>query len=184
MSARPPRDEWMIPTLEALLPANVLAQLRDVAKDSLWEEAVRRGFVSDEEILEALATRFRMKVADIRLVSQQARELVPEQLARKYRVLPPNISDSAPDFATGRTVRMTLGSPAQIAARLDEIYRPEGVVEKILEGVTGNYEVQRIEDEQDSNLDVDAAKAGERPIVKVGDHRLAQALAARSTGIT
>src|SRR4051812_48486239 len=100
MSARPPRDEWMIPTLEALLPANVLAQLRDVAKESLWEEAVRRGYVSDDEVLEALAARFRMKVADLRLVAQQARELVPEQLARKYRVLPLNISDSVLDIAT------------------------------------------------------------------------------------
>jgi len=198
MTARPPRDEWMLPTLEALLSATALAQLQDLAKESYWDTAVRRQFVADEEVLEALAARFRMKIADLRLVSQQARELVPEQLARKYRILPLNISDSVLDiatsdphdldcertlaFATGRTVRMSLGSPVRIAERIDEVYRPESAVERILEGVTGDYEVERIKDEED-DAEASVAKAGERPIVKLVDHLVAEAIASRASDI-
>src|SRR5512133_3769587 len=186
------RDEWLLPTLEALLPPAAVAQLVALAPESYWEAAVRRRMVTDDAVLAQLAARFRMKVAELSLVSQQARELVPEQLARKYRVLPLQISDSVLDiatsdphdldcertlaFATGRTVRMSLGSPTRIAERIEEIYRPENAVEKILEGVAGaNYDVQSIADEEDdADTDLTAAsKASERPIIKLVDHILA-----------
>ena len=101
MSAdRRTRDEWLLPTLEALLPPESVAQLVALAPESFWETAVRRNMVKDDALLAQLAARFRMRVAELSLVSQQARELVPEQLARKYRVLPLNISDSVLDIAT------------------------------------------------------------------------------------
>ena len=202
MSAdRPTRDEWLLPTLEGLLAPETVAQLIALAPESYWETALRRSMVSDEALLAALASRFRMKVAELSLVSQQARELVPEQLARKYRILPLQISDSVLDiatsdphdldcerslaFATGRTVRMSLGSPIRIAERLDEIYRPENVVEKILEGVAGtSYDVQSIADsEEGADIDISAAKASERPIIKLVDHILAEGITSRASDI-
>ena len=148
-SARSARDEWVLSTLELLITAEQLAQLKAERVDSYWETATRRRFASDDDILAALSTRFRMKIANIHSVSQHERELVPEQLARKYRVLPLAISDSVLDIATadphdldcerglafalGRTVRMSLASPAKISERLDEVYRPDNVIENILE---------------------------------------------------
>ncbi|MFL5574745.1 MAG: ATPase, T2SS/T4P/T4SS family [Gemmatimonadaceae bacterium] len=201
MSVRPARDEWLLPTLETMVGEEAIAELRGAVQDSYWEAAIRGRLVRDDALLAALAARFRMKVADLSRVSQQARELVPEQLARKYRVLPLAISDSVLDvatsdphdldcertlaFATGRTVRMSLGSPDHIAARLDEIYRPESAVEKLLEGVAGNYDVESLRDDDDAGpgLDAAAARAGDRPIVRLVDHIVAEAIASRASDI-
>ena len=155
-------DEWVLTTLEGLLTAEQFGELKASREDSYWEAATRHGWTTDDLILAALSKRFRMKLADLSQVSQQAKELVAEQLARKYRVLPLQISDSTLDIATsdpqdldcertlafalGRTVRMWLASPKRILERLDEVYRPENVIEKILEGVSGNYDIESISD--------------------------------------
>ena len=161
-SARAARDEWLLPTLEGLLSPENFAQLKAAKEESYWETAVRRNMATDDQILGALAKRFRMKIANVSQVSQQARELVPEQLVRKYKVLPLAISDSILDIATadphdldcertlafalGRTVRLSLASPTVIAARLDEVYRPENVIEKILENVASDYDIEAIQE--------------------------------------
>ncbi len=82
-SAKPARDEWLLVTLEGLLSPEQLAELRAQPVESLWEEVVKRGFVQDEAMVQAVAKRFRIKVADVNTVSQQAKELVPEPLARR-----------------------------------------------------------------------------------------------------
>jgi type II secretory ATPase GspE/PulE/Tfp pilus assembly ATPase PilB-like protein/CheY-like chemotaxis protein len=200
MTDRPVRDEWLLPTLEALLPEEGVGKLKAAVQESYWEVAVRGGALTDEQLLTALSARFRMKVADVAMVSQQARDIVPETLARKYRVLPLAVSDSILDiatadpydldcertlaFATGRTVRMSLGAPAKIAQRIDEVYRPENAVEKILEGVTSNYDIQEIaESVEDSELDLSAGKATERPVIRLVDHILAEGITSRASDI-
>ena len=78
--------------------------------------------------------------------------VVPEQLARRFNVVPVGQTDSYLEvatanpfdidaekmlaFATGREVRMLLASPGEIRAKLDEIYRGgEDVVSRLLEGI-------------------------------------------------
>ena len=200
MATRNVRDEWLMPTLETLLPPEEVDKVREAAQESYWEAAVRRSLVSDDEILTALASRFRMKIANLAIVSQQSRDVLPEQLARKYRVLPLAVSDSILDiatadphdldcertlaFATGRTVRMSLASPMRISERIEELYRPENAVEKILEGVTGKYEVQSVADTQDDDFDLASGeKAQERPIIKLVDHVLAEGIQSRASDI-
>jgi type II secretory ATPase GspE/PulE/Tfp pilus assembly ATPase PilB-like protein/CheY-like chemotaxis protein len=200
MDVRPLRDEWLLPTLEALLAAEAFAQLRSAAQESYWESAVRRGMVSDDEILTALSTRFRMKIANLAVVSQQARELVPEQLARKYRIVPLAISDSVLDiattdpydfdcertlaFATGRTVRMSLAAPTRIAERIDELYRPENVVGKILDSVASKYDVQSMDESaDDAEMETGIDRAGERPVIRLVDHIVAEAIVSRASDI-
>src|ERR1019366_1734140 len=116
-SARQVRDEWVLTTHEGLLTPDQIGQLKAAREDSYWEAATRRGWTTDDLILSALSKRFRMKIANLSLVSQQAKELVPEQLMRKYRVLPLQISDSILDIATAdpydldceRTLAFALG---------------------------------------------------------------------------
>jgi type II secretory ATPase GspE/PulE/Tfp pilus assembly ATPase PilB-like protein/CheY-like chemotaxis protein len=199
-SARPVRDEWLLPTLEGLMPPEQFAQLLTSREDSYWDAAVRQNFIKDDQLLEALAKRFRMKVANISQVSQQARELVPEQLVRKYRVLPLAISDSILDIATadphdldcertlafalGRTVRMSLASPAQILQRLDEVYRPENVIEKILENVAGDYDIENVDETVDeADLDLGASRAQERPVIQLVDRIVAEGIQSRASDI-
>ena len=196
------RDEWLLVTLDGLLTPEHMTELRGLREDSYWEAAVRRNFVTDEEILAALSGRFRMKIANVSLVSQQAKELVPEQLARKYRILPLAISDSVLDIATadphdldcertlafalGRTIRMQLAAPTKIAERIDELYRPENVVEKILEGVQTDYDVEAITEEfDDAEMDIGAGteRASERPVIRLVDHIVAEGIQSRASDI-
>ena len=199
-SARQARDEWVLTTLEGLLTPEQIGQLKAAREDSYWEAATRRGWTTDDMILAALSKRFRMKIANLALVSQQAKELVPEQLVRKYRVLPLQISDSILDIATadphdldcertlafalGRTVRMSLASPTKILERLDEVYRPENVIEKILEGVTGNYDIESISESVDeAELELGSAGRAERPVIQLVDRIVAEGIQSRASDI-
>jgi type II secretory ATPase GspE/PulE/Tfp pilus assembly ATPase PilB-like protein len=195
------RDEWLLVTLDGLLTPEQMTELRSLQEESFWEAAVRRHFITDDGILQALAPRFRMKIANVQLVSQQAKELVPEHLARKYRILPLAISDSVLDIATsdphdldcertlafalGRTIRMALGSPAKIAERIDELYRPENVVEKILEGVKTDYDVEELRGEfDDADMDISQAdRAADRPVIRLVDHIVAEGIQSRASDI-
>ena len=117
------RDDWLLPTLEALLSPDQMDLLRASAQESYWEAAVRRGLVKEDEVLTALASPSRLTIPNVSLVSQQARELVPEQLARRYRVLPLAISDSVLDVATAdphdldaeRTLAFATGRPVAVS---------------------------------------------------------------------
>ena len=199
MAQRPVRDEWLLPTLEGLIARDAFEQLKQQDTESYWEAVVRSGAIADTAILQALASRFRMKVADLATATNQARELVPESLARKYRIVPLAATDSALDiatadphdldcertlaFATGRTVRMHLAAPNAIATRIDELYQPESAVEKILEGVAGRYDVDTIAETFDDDFNLSADRASERPVIRLVDHIIAEAIATRASDI-
>ena len=199
MSVRHTRDDWLLPTLEGLVDAGALTELRKLTGVSLWETAIARKYTTDDAILAALSARFRMKVADLSLVSERAREAVPESLARKYRIVPLQVTDSVLDiatadphdldcertlgFATGRSIRMHLAAPSHLIERIDELYRPESAVEKFLDGMT-QYDVESITDEPaDGDLDLSADKAHERPIIKLVDHIIAEGIQQRASDI-
>src|SRR5688572_13017650 len=98
-----------------------------MAGASYWGAAVDKALVTDEEVLEALSRRTRFRIATDLLVSSEARDKVPERLARRFAILPLAISGSTLDiatsnpydldcekilaFATCRTVRMCLATP-------------------------------------------------------------------------
>ena len=199
MAQRPVRDEWLLPTLEGLIGRDAFEQLKQQETESYWDSAIRAGVIADDAVLEALAARFRMKIADLTTATTQARELVPESLARKYRIVPLAATDSALDiatadphdldcertlaFATGRTVRMHLAAPAAIIARIDELYQPENAVEKILEGVAGRYDVDTIAESFDDDFNLSADRASERPVIRLVDHIIAEAITTRASDI-
>jgi type II secretory ATPase GspE/PulE/Tfp pilus assembly ATPase PilB-like protein/ActR/RegA family two-component response regulator len=193
------RDPWLRPVLAGLLSVEAVEGL-EPSNGSYWEAAVQRGLATDDEILTALASRFRMKLANVANVSTEAREKVPEALARKYRVLPLAVSDSVLDiatadphdldcertlaFATGRTVRMSLAAPSAILRRIDEVYRPEDVFEKILQSVGDKYDVQAEEaPAEDVDLEGAAARAGDRPVIRLVDHIIAEGISSRGSDI-
>ncbi|MGQ0539100.1 MAG: ATPase, T2SS/T4P/T4SS family [Gemmatimonadaceae bacterium] len=197
---RPCRDEWLLPTLEALVASDELALLRQDATESLWETTVRRGAATHQQILDALSARYRMGIANLELSDAAARELVPEALARKYRILPLAISDTTLDiatadpndidcertlgFATGRAVRMWLAAPPSIVDRIEELYRPENAVDKILDSVGMEYDVFAIaETAPEDDIALASDKASARPIIRLVDHIIAQGVATRASDI-
>src|SRR6059058_2561526 len=162
-------DEWLAHSLEGLLTPELLVELRTKAQagQTLWETLVAQKVVNDEQILTALATRFRLKLADVKEVDLTVKEKVPEQLARRYHILPLRVTDSYLEiatanpfdldaektlaFATGREVRILLASPGKIGTKIEELYRPENVIDKLLEGMESDAEVTQLEDQQEAD---------------------------------
>jgi type II secretory ATPase GspE/PulE/Tfp pilus assembly ATPase PilB-like protein/8-oxo-dGTP pyrophosphatase MutT (NUDIX family) len=120
------------------LGVDVVELLENETAESIWELIVERGLLSENELLLEIARHFHAPIADLRRVSTQALELVPERWARQFGVLPLTIEDDtlvvatsnpcdvdcerALGFAAGRPIRFVLASPNVIAAGIDAIY--------------------------------------------------------------
>ncbi|MBI2401451.1 MAG: type II/IV secretion system protein [Gemmatimonadetes bacterium] len=169
------------------------------AKDTLWETVVSQGKATDEQLLGGLATRFRLKLADITQSDRQARELVPEQVAKKYHIIPLRITDSYLEiatanpfdldcekmlaFATGREVRIQLASPKKIQDKIDEFYRPESVIGQLLEGMESDAEVTQLKEKELEEIAVSAEEASQRPVVRLVDLILSEGILSRASDI-
>ncbi len=194
-------DEWLVPTVEPLLPADALAALRQEvapAPVSLWESAVQRRMVTDDQVLSAIAARFRLPVADLSQVDARVTGVIPEQLARRFTVVPVGQTDSYLEvatanpfdidaekmlaFATGREVRMLLASPGRLRAKLDEIYRSgEEIVSRLLAGIDEEMEVKELSEDEAEYAT--AEEASQRPIIRLVDMMLADGVVSRASDI-
>jgi type II secretory ATPase GspE/PulE/Tfp pilus assembly ATPase PilB-like protein/CheY-like chemotaxis protein len=193
-------DEWLVPSIETLLSAEAVQALRDEPgpSASLWETLVQRKQASDEQILGAIAARFRFPVANLTGLDHKLGASVPEQLARRFNVVPVNTTDSYLEvatanpfdidaekmlaFATGREVRMLLGSPSKIREKLDELYREtETAVARLLEGFGGDFEVEQIKEDEEAAAS--AEQASQRPILRLVDTMIADGVSNRASDI-
>src|SRR5467141_2117924 len=179
-------DEWLAQSLEGLTPER-LQELRAKSESgrTLWECLVAEKIHTDAEIIDKLSHRFRLKIGDASKIDLTARDGVPEQLARRYRVLPLRLTDSflelatsnpfdldaekALAFATAREIRMLLLAPSKIAEKLDEMYRPEKALDKLLEGMEGSSDLVQIADQAPEDLSLSAQEAEAKPIVRLVD---------------
>jgi type II secretory ATPase GspE/PulE/Tfp pilus assembly ATPase PilB-like protein/ActR/RegA family two-component response regulator len=190
--------------VEELVGVAALEELRaaETDQDSLWDAVVDGKLASDEALLNALSNRFRLKLADLSQSVQAARDLVPEQVARRYRVLPISVTDSSLEiatanpfdldcektlaFATGREVRIQLASPKMIRDKIDEYYKPENVLGQLLEGMESSAEIRTLDAEpeaSDLDLTVSAEEASQRPVVRLVDLILSEGITSRSSDI-
>jgi type II secretory ATPase GspE/PulE/Tfp pilus assembly ATPase PilB-like protein/CheY-like chemotaxis protein len=195
-------DEWLVPSVEPLLPGDTLASLRQEPADaavSLWETVVQRKLVADDQVLAAISSRFRFPVADLSRIDSRVMQAVPEQLARRFTVIPVGQTDSYLEiatanpfdidaekvlaFATGREVRMLLASPAKLKAKLDELYRTgEEIVSRLLAGIGDDMEVKELT-EEDEDFTPSAEEASQRPIIRLVDMMLADGVMSRASDI-
>jgi len=193
-------DEWLASSLAEVVTPEMLETLRAKAEPSktLWETIVAQGVSTDDKILEVLAARFRLKVADVSKMDPKIREGVPEHLARRYRILPMRITDSFMEvatsnpfdldaekslaFATGREVRLLLLSPAKIAEKLDEVYRPEKALDKLLEGME-DTDLVHVAEEAPEDLQTSEEEAGQRPVVRLVDMIISEGILQRASDI-
>src|SRR3989442_1365005 len=195
-------DEWLAHSLGDVLPPDRLLELRGKAAPgaTLWECVVAEKLATDEQILTALSTRFRLKLADVRLIEPSVKEKVPEQLARRFHVLPLRVTDSylevatanpfdldaekALAFATAREVRTLLLAPSKISEKLDELYRPEKAVDKLLQGMEGSAELVQLSDQPaPEEIAISEAEASQRPVVRLVDLIISEGILARSSDI-
>jgi type II secretory ATPase GspE/PulE/Tfp pilus assembly ATPase PilB-like protein len=195
-------DEWLAQSLEGLITPELLIDLRGKAEPgrTLWEMLVAQKMSSDEQILEKLSARFRLKIANVAQVDPKVHEGVPEQLARRYRVLPLRLTDSflelatanpfdldaekALAFATAREIRLLLLAPSKIAEKLDEMYRPEKALDKLFEGMGGSADLVQLADEAPPDeLSVSEEQASQRPVVRLVDLIISEGILSRSSDI-
>ena len=193
-------DEWLVPSIETLLSDEAVKALRqEPGPDaSLWDILVNRKLATDEQILGAVAARFRLPVAELSKADPKLTTTVPEQLARRFNVVPVRQTDSFLEvatsnpfdidaekmlaFATGREVRMLLGSPSKIREKLDEIYREtETAVARLLEGISGDFEVEQIKEDEESAAS--EQQASQRPILRLVDTMIADGVTNRASDI-
>src|SRR5437773_10466257 len=193
-------DEWLVHSLEGVLTPELLAELREKATPTatLWQTLVAQKIVSDEQILTALATRFRLRIANLQDMDPTAKERVPEQLARRYQIVPLQATDSYLEvatanpfdidaektlaFATAREVRMLLLAPSRIAEKLEELYRSDKAVDKLLEGIETSTELVQLKEAPDE-IAASEAEASQRPVVRLVDLIISEGILARSSDI-
>jgi type II secretory ATPase GspE/PulE/Tfp pilus assembly ATPase PilB-like protein len=195
-------DEWLASSLEGTLTPEALTEIRAKAQPgrTLWECIVEQKVATDDVILKTLSARFRMKLADLSQMDAAVRDAVPEQLARRYRIVPLRMTDSylevatanpfdidaekALAFATGREIRPLLLQPSKITEKLDEMYKPEKALDKLLEGM-GESELQVLEDQAPEELNVSAteAEAAARPVVRLVDLIISEGILSRASDI-
>ena len=191
-------DRWLVPVLTELLPQTSLEALEPAEGVSYWETAVEKALLTDEELLNALSARARVRIANDLLVSSQARDKVPERFARRFGIIPLAISESTLDiatsnpydldcemtlaFATARTVRMCLAPPHRIRERIEEVYAPVDRVTKLLVKTGGSPPPHVIEKPDDTEPQLDE-KQMERPVIKLVDHIVAEGIAAGASDI-
>ena len=193
-------DEWLAQSLEVLTPER-LAELRAKAEPGkwLWEMVVAEKLATDEEILEHLAARSRLPIADLTQLDPGARTVLPEALARRYRVLPIRDTDAYLEiatsnpfdldmektlaFATARQIRMSLLSPAKITEQIDQQYRPEKALDRLLENMGQSAELVQLEEEAPDEYNITEAAASERPVVKLVDLILSEGILSRASDI-
>src|SRR5213596_1301214 len=194
-------DEWLAQSLEGLITPELLHELRGKsdAGRTLWEAIVADKIATDAEIIDKLSHRFRLKIADVSKLDLTAREGVPEQLARRYRVLPLRLTDSflelatanpfdldaekALAFATAREIRLFLLAPSKISEKLDEMYKPDKAINKLLEGM-GEHEVTTLSDAAaPEELNISEADASQKPVVRLVDMIISEGILSRASDI-
>ncbi len=132
------RDRWLLGALSKRLGEDVIESLERGETESIWASIVDRGLIAENDLVGEVARYFHVPVADVRRVSQQALELVPERWARQFGVLPLAIENDALvlatanpcdvdceralAFAAGRSVRFAVASPNVIARCIDAAY--------------------------------------------------------------
>ncbi len=146
-------DGWLAPILSgaALISPAQLEALRLAPHTGFWAGAVAAGYTTDDAIASEIARVFRLPLANLAATEPRVTTLLPEAVARKHQVVPISANDRTIQvatadprdldveqtlrFVTGREIGFQIGTPQAIAARLDELYRPERAIERLLGGL-------------------------------------------------
>src|SRR5207249_10779569 len=78
--------------------------------------------------------------------------------------------------------RLLLAPPGKIRDKVDEIYRPEDMVSKLLAGVTSEHLAAHIHEEQDTYTP-SAEEASQRPIIKLVDTLIGDGITSRASDV-
>jgi type II secretory ATPase GspE/PulE/Tfp pilus assembly ATPase PilB-like protein/ActR/RegA family two-component response regulator len=154
--------------------------------------------ISEDEFAALVVTHARLTAAQWERADAQALRLLPERLARQYKVFPmreddraiyvatsdPNDLDAeqAIGFASGRVPVFEIATPAQIMTAIDAGYAPVGHAEKILKAASRSDDVVRVVSETGpESVNVNDITAA--PIVSLANMILRDAVTQRASDI-
>jgi len=182
-------DTWLGPVLVmgSVLTPDQLAQLGETAS-ALWPAVVGAGLATDAQVADAVARRFRVPLANLAAADTRTVSLVPESLARKHQVVPLSanertiqIASADPRdldleqtlrFVTGREVSFQVATPGALAERIDELYRPERSIERLL----GGLEPSRVEAVDADSVPAAPERDLDAPVAKLVDAMISDAV--------
>src|SRR3989449_4891340 len=117
----------------------------------------------------------------------------------RYRVLPLRLTDSflelgtanpfdldaekALAFATAREIRLFLLAPSKISEKLDELYKPERAIDKLLEGMGDDEVLTTLKDAHPEELNVSEADASQKPVVRLVDMIISEGILSPASDI-
>ncbi len=189
-------DPWLAPVLteSGIIAPEALAVLSAGLTGRLWTAVVTSGQATDRNIVDALSTRFKLPVANLAEADSAKATVLPEGVARRHHVVALGLDDrsvriatsdprdlaaeQALGFITGREVLFEVGSPSGISDRLDEVYRPENAINRLLRGLeptSVRVETKLDSEERDPALDA--------PMSQLVDAMIADAVRAGASDI-
>ena len=192
-----PRDEWAVAVLEraTLLPPGVEDIIRSELPEWVASTAIERG-ADGTAVAAALAKAAHVPLAFLDQVDAGAAHFVPEKLARQYAAVPVAATnrgiriatanpldldaEQALGFVAGRQVEFVYALPDPLMRRLEEIYRPERSIERLVSGLGTTGIVETAVEE----IKVyDTGTAVEAPVAKLVDATISDAVRERASDV-
>lgn len=191
--ARGAADDWLLPVLRDVCRAEDVRGLVP-GVGGYWHAAVDSGIATESAILAALSVRAGAPIAAALTTTPQAHACVPERLARRYGILPLNATATRLEIATanpydldceqtlafvaGRRVSISLAAPRCIGERLEQVYRPPNVIDRLI--ASGASAAARVEETATAEHPLDerelAESARDRPVIRLVDHIVGQGI--------
>ena len=189
---------------EQLFAAQELEKRGDV---SLTGALARAGAMTEPDLAAAVARLFRVTVADLttRVPEAELARLVPEEVARKYQVLPlarngatlvvattdPSNLLALDDlkFLTGLSIEFQVAQASQLSAATEALYRPQGTAsvdnspfDQVMHAINAEG-VALDAAEQASGASLDHSEASDAPVVRLVNLILTDAITRRASDI-
>jgi type IV pilus assembly protein PilB len=184
------RDGWLLAGLQSagILTKDQAESLRAEGPEWVANEVVTRGLAAPEKVIEIAAKAARIGVADLFRAETNSVHFLPETAARRYNVLPMSASnrsiviasanpldvqaEQTIAFVSGRAVEFVYALPGAIHLRIEEIYRPERSIERLVEGLSGEATLESVDDKEEIALSAEI----EAPAAKLVDATVADAV--------
>lgn len=192
-----PRDAYALAALERakVLEGAALEALRSPETEWVATAAVRQGAAA-EQVAAVLAKAAHVGVARLDELDPAAAHFVPENVARPYLALPLAATnrtiriasanpmdldaEQALGFVAGRQVELQYALPEALQRRIDEVYRPEKSIERLVSGLGSTASVEAVAVERVAEA---ANAAVEAPVAKLVDATISDAVRERASDV-
>lgn len=160
---------------------------------------VRLGFLPEKKLLQVISRVRGIPFVDLSSypIDPEVFKIVPENLARRYFILPLAKADNVltvattdpidlnaldeVGFKTGLVIEPVLSTEEDIRQALDHFYGTKGAIEEVVQTVT--EEDLGYAPEEEMSVDILEEKAGEAPIIRVVNLLITQAVRERASDI-